>query len=256
MNDFGASDFSLNGENFKIINEFSNDKYIAVANETLSPSNYFESFMNIQNFSKLPEGGLLFSSWNPYRLEYGWPPGAFFCSCIRSSAFSRFISQLHKESFISTPWPTSNALHVEKKTFTRLISNSRQIGFPQWIEAFPLGSHYICLSALNVNSPQDFVNLDGPGIHKNWVSKQLSNFTGGIIPREIGENTRKAWIENRAAELGLTYLNEGKQTKVHRRITSLRGIRIEDKFCCSTISYLEPTLFLTQKESLAMSTVI
>jgi hypothetical protein len=253
MKQRGLVKFRLNGEIFQELNEHSSERFIAIAKETWQEANFKDYFAGLATLSSTPEKGLILSSWNPYRNEFGWSSAAEACNCLRTSEFQDLVTRLHTDTFMNTPWPTSHALLVDRKSLSQLLSNGDSVEISKWLQFFPLGSHYSVLSSLDLSIPQQFINLEGPGLLKNWVSKQLSNFTGGIIPREIGSLTRSAWIEDRKSRLGSTWIFEEKQNKVLRTIQNLRGIQIEESFCCTRVTEGKPTMFLTPAETLALS---
>lgn len=253
MKQRGLIEFRLNGEIFRELSEYSSERFIAIARETWQEVSFKDYFAGLEALTSSPDKGLLFSSWNPYRSEFGWPSAAIACDCLRTSEFQNLVTRLHKDSFMNTPWPTSHAFLADRKSLSQLLSNEDSVGINKWLHFFPLGSHYTVLSSLDLSVPQQFINLEGPGLLKNWVSKQLSNFTGGIIPREIGSLTRSAWVEDRKSSLGSTWIFEQKQNKVTRTIKNLRGIQIEESYCCTQVIEGKPSMFLTPTETLALS---
>lgn len=245
----------INGEKFTVLNEFANEKYIALVHDTFYLDKAEEYFSDLLSATALHSRGFTYSAWNPYLEEYGWPPTVLSCGCLNSAEFHRFIKRFHDGSHINTPWPNSNALLVDKKRLTALTSGGTQINLKMWLNLFPLGSHYISLSTISIQSPSKFISLEGPGLLNHWVSKQNSNFTGGIIPKEIGRLTREAWIEDRAFQLGKTYIPGESREKVLREIKNLRGLFFEESFCCTKVVKGTPTMFLTPNEKKALRTM-
>ena len=252
MNNRGDKKVNFNGELFRVLNEHSNERFIAIAHETWNKIEDPNVFPLLEEMSSAPENCLSVSAWNPFSEIYGWPAAATSCTCLRSMDFMLFVKKFHKNAFINTPWPTSRALLLDRWAFGRLIDAGDEFGLREWLQFFPISSHYIAAFSLDLSAPQNFTSLEGPGIYKRFIDGQLANFTNGVIPRLLGESTRAAWLEHRASQVGSSYIHAENPEKVIRKIKNLRGVQIEDSLCCSIVVQGKPTMFLTPVEALAL----